>query len=160
MSRDAVKSLKGSFGYTCNLLDMFIEVCPENLWVEKFGGWPLWQSVYHTISSIDFFVRQEDEEPAKALYSHEVAGLSEVATGPAPTRQEIKELLPVMKAIADAYFDRLTDADLGEKNEGLSSRMPMPWTHASTCAMLSGHVLYHLGICDSALRERGMKGVF
>ena len=160
MSKAAVESLKASFGYSCNLLDMFMEVCPEDVWVKKFGGWPLWQNVYHAISSIDFFVRQEGEKPCPALFSHEVGSLSEVATGRAPTRQELKDLLPVMKAAADKYFDRLSDADLGKKNEGLSSRMPAPWTHASTCAMLSAHVLYHLGVCDSALREREMKGVF
>ena len=36
----------------------------------------------------------------------------------------------------------------------------MTWTHAAACAMLTGHVLYHLGTCDAALREEGLKGFF
>ena len=160
MSKAAVESLKGSFGFTWSLLDKFIDNCPEDVWVKKFGGWPLWQNVYHAIDAIDFFIRDKDAKPSKGLFSHEVGSLTEVATGPTPTRQEIKALLPVVKGAADKYFDSLNDADLGHKNEGLSSRMPAESTHASTCAMLIAHTMYHLGTCDAALREKGLKGVF
>ena len=160
MSKAAIDSLKGNFDYSWSLLQKFIEVCPEEVWAKKFGGWPIWQNVYHALVTVDFFVRQEGEKAVESMFSHEVGSLSEVATGPVPSREELRKLIPVMRDLAHKYFAKLSDADLGKKNEGLSSRMPMPWTHASTCAMLSAHTMYHLGICDAALREKGLQGVF
>lgn len=160
MSKVAVESLKGTFSYSWSLLEKFIDVCPEDLWVKKFGGWPIWQNVYHAIGSIDFFVLQEGDKPTQAMFSHTVSSLSEVATGPVPTRQDLKAVMAELKKTADKYFDGLGDAQLKDGNEGLSQRMPSPWTNAATCAMLAAHTMYHLGICDAALRERGLEGVF
>lgn len=32
--------------------------------------------------------------------------------------------------------------------------------HATVMILMTGHILYHPGSCDAALRENGMKGVF
>jgi uncharacterized damage-inducible protein DinB len=78
----------------------------------------------------------------------------------APEKEVVRRFGALMKERADAYLDRLSDNELGAANEGLSSRMRKEMTHASTAALLSGHILYHLGAADAALREQGLKGVF
>ncbi len=159
MPRTAVVSLQETFHNSLGMIVQCIDVCPEHLWLKQFGGWPVWQHIYHALSAVDFFVMQEGDSPTQALFSHAVSSLSEVSSG-TPTREELKKTATEVKGAADRYFAGLTDASLKEKNEGLSSRMPQPATHASTAAMLTAHTLYHLGSCDAALREHGLRGVF
>jgi hypothetical protein len=83
----------------------------------------------------------------------------------APAKQEVLKYAARMKTKADAYLNSLHDADLPDINQGLTGRMKAigvhhEFSHSQTLAMLSGHLLYHLGSCDAALREHGLKGVF
>ncbi|MDR2076243.1 MAG: DinB family protein [Desulfovibrio sp.] len=161
MSTAAVESLKAAFLRSWGLTGTFITVCPDHLWTRKFGGWPVWQSVYHSLMSVHFFVRQEGAAAPEGLYSPQVTSLGEAYAGPdVPSRQDLQTLHASMETVVRAYLDGLTDADLAKPHEGLSARTKMAWTHASACAMLVGHGLYHLGTCDAALREEGLKGVF
>jgi hypothetical protein len=161
MSTAVVESLRNSFLRTWGLLGTFIKVCPDGVWAVKFGGWPVWQSVYHCLMSVHFFVGQQGEASPEALYPPGVASLEEVHDGSgAPARQELQALHASLEGVVLAYLDGLTDADLARTNDGLSASTKMTWTHASACVMLTGHALYHLGTCDAALREQGLKGVF
>jgi len=83
----------------------------------------------------------------------------------APAKQDVLEYGARMKAKADSYLNDLRDADLSSLNQALTARMKAhgkthDFSHSQTLALLSGHILYHLGSCDAALRERGLKGVF
>lgn len=162
MSRSIVTALQGSFARSFSLILQFIEVCPEDIWQQKFGGWPVWQQVYHTLASIDFFVLGLDEEHSKGLFAPEAGNVGNFENTPekGPSKAAMQEFAAVIKAKADAYIDGLLDADLSGKNRGFSARINMDMSHASTLSILSGHILYHLGSCDAALRERGLKGVF
>jgi hypothetical protein len=160
MSTAAAQSLRQNFVHAWGLLEQFIKVCPEHIWVQTFGGWPIWQTVYHALVTIEFFVRQKGDPRYDLPCSREAGSLNEVHTGPAVSREEMLRMHGDLKAVALSYMDGLTDAGLGELNEGLSARMPSPFTHAATCSLLAGHTLYHLGTCDAALRQEGLKGVF
>ncbi len=159
MSRNAVISLQGSFHHAMGLLEQFIDVCPDAIWSGKFGGWPVWQQIYHGVVATEFFALREGDAPTPAMYPQEVTLLSG-ASDKVPSKADMKQLLRTMKTVGDRYINDLTDADLGGKNEGLSVRMQRDTTHAATLALLSGHILYHLGSGDAALREAGLKGVF
>lgn len=160
MSKEIVQSQQGSFDFTLSLVDQFLDICPENIWVETFGGWPVWQQLYHALSAIDFFVMGDTEAPTPGLFEDPTVAHFNPAPGTPPTRMEMKEYAATMKKKADAYFARIKDSDLAKKNLGLSVRTNMEWDNARTVIMLSGHILYHLGSCDAALRQHGLKGVF
>ncbi|SBW01453.1 conserved hypothetical protein [uncultured delta proteobacterium] len=159
MSRAIVDSQRGNFTFAFSLILQFIDVCPDALWGKKFGGWPIWQQVYHALNAINFFIAAPGAEPVDPLTTPEVASLN--AQGDKPvTKAAMKKFAARMKAAADGYMDALTDAGMLEKAEGASLRMKRDTTHASIMALMVGHLLYHLGSCDAALRENGMKGVF
>jgi len=65
-----------------------------------------------------------------------------------------------MQAKADAYINSLSDAMLGEKNTGFTTRKQEDRSHALTMSVLAGHAYYHFGILDTVLREHGYKGVY
>ncbi len=159
MSKAIVRSQQGNFEFAFSLAMQFIDVCPEEIWQEQFGGWPVWQQLYHGISATDFFVRARDgqavPDPCPAG-----ASLGSAAGCPAPARAEVGEFARKIKKAADDWIASLNDADLPQKHEGASSRMGRDFTNAGIMVLLTGHLLYHLGCCDAALRQRGLKGVF
>ena len=163
MSQPIIAGQRDSFEHAYGMMLRFIEVCPEDLWAEKFGGWPVWQQVYHALGSCQFWVLQDGETPEQGPYPPEVNMFQSIPDA-APAKKDVLEYGARMKSRADAYLDALRDADLPGLNQGLTVRMKargLPeFSHSRTLAMLSGHILYHLGACDAALRERGLKGVF
>jgi hypothetical protein len=159
MSQAIVRIQQGSFTFAFSLLQQFITVCPDDVWTKKFGGWPVWQQVYHTLAAMEFFVAAPEYEPVKGLVAPEVTMLKVVGEH-SVDKAQMKAFAKDVKAVADAYMDTLTDADLAQKAEGASLRMGNEMSHAAVVALMIGHVLYHLGSCDAALREQGLKGVF
>ena len=159
MGNIIAQSLEGNIKHTFNLLDQFLEVCPENIWGKKFGGWPVWQQVYHALSALDFFTRPQDAPEGPKPFGKEEANLSGIATSTA-NKAKLKTYAVEMQAQTHAYIAGLDDADLARNNEGLATRMGRSITHASTLTLIAAHTLYHLGSCDAALREHGLPVVF
>ena len=164
MSQSIIGGLRFSFEHAYGLMTQFIEVCPEDIWTKKFGGWPVWQQVYHALGTLQFFTLQDGETPEQGLYPQEVNSLKSIPDT-CPAKKGVLEYATRMKAKADVYINNLRDADLPSVNLGLTARMKAfgmshEFSHSQTLALLSGHLLYHLGSCDAALRERGLKGVF
>ncbi len=160
MSQAIVQHLKGPYDRTLGMLEQYLEVCPDAVWTKTFAAWPVWRQWYHVFASLDFFTRQEGGADTPAPLAPEAGNLSAEYTGPALTKEQAKAYLAAAKKTGDAYFAGLTDATLTDRNEGLSARLNTELSHAVTASMLSGHASYHLGCCDAALREAGLKGVF
>lgn len=159
MSRAVVENQRGSFDFAFSLMQQFMEVCPDNIWNAKFGGWPIWQQVYHALLTVDFFISEPGNAPITPLATPEVGRLD--AQGETPVdKAAMKELAARVKSAADGYMNALTDEDMLRKAEGATRRMGRETLHATVMALMIGHLLYHLGSCDAALREHGLKGVF
>lgn len=159
MSRTIVENQRGSFDFAFSLLLRYIDVCPDAIWNGKFGGWPVWQQVYHALFAVDFFISAPGAEPVKGLVAPEVGSLKIQGDTPVD-KAAMKTFAGLIKAAADAYISALTDADMATVAEGATKRMGRETSHAAVMALLIGHILYHLGSCDAALRENGMPGVF
>jgi hypothetical protein len=160
MSDRTVRASSASFAFACGLLERYLEICPDTVWNEKSGGWPVWQQFYHAVSAFTFFVSPEGAPPAPLSFSPQVTQLLDVAEGPGMSKADAGELLASRKSAVKAYIDGLTDADLPEKHVGLSARMGNDTTHAQVLGLLAAHTLYHLGSCDAALRNHGLEGAF
>ena len=110
MSHNIVQIQRGNFDFAHSLLLQFIDVCPQDLWVKKFGGWPLWQQVYHALAALEFFVAPVDAKLTKGLVPHEGSNLSSQGQEPV-TKEAMQEFARQAKATADQYLETLTDAD-------------------------------------------------
>jgi len=164
MSQAVVRCQRAALEHAYSLIAQFIEVCPEPIWAQSFGGWPVWQQVYHALGGLQSMTLREGESPDPGLYPPE-AGMFELIPDKVPTRKDMFAYAARMKAKADAYINALRDVDLPDPNVGLTARMKArgverAFSHAQTLSMLAGHLLYHLGACDAALRQQGLKGVF
>ncbi|UQZ87867.1 DinB family protein [Deltaproteobacteria bacterium Smac51] len=157
MSQAVIMAQKGAIDTSFTLLNQFIEVCPDEIWREKSGGWPVWQQVYHCISAVSFFTGLNEGIPSLAEES--VSGL-EKAAEETVDKAKVKEALQAAQATVEKYVSSITDADLTKRNEPVYAAIEWDISHAFTLSMLAAHNLYHLGSCDAALRNHGLKGVF
>lgn len=161
MSHQIVSALKASIDQSFGMLKQYIDVCPENIWVETSGGWPVWQQVYHAVNAVAFFTAGVDAPPAKTLIEDKYCGLQACAPPTiAITREDMKAALAQAVQDVEALAASLDDADLTSRNEGVYKRAGMEFTMAGTLVLLASHTLYHLGSCDAALRNHGLSGVF
>lgn len=159
MSQDLVKSLSGLPAYSFNLVEKFIDACPDDLWAEKKGGWPIWQQVAHAICSVDFFIEVPGELIPPPVASAEAVSLKSVSTETV-SKADMKAALKSAKNRVDKFMSALNDEDLPKRNEPLFAKSQMDLTLAYTISLIGAHSLYHLGSCDAALRDRGLPGVF
>lgn len=136
-----------------------MDVCPDEIWVEKNGGWPVWQQLAHTIMVLDFFVLGENEQllpvpcdmDALMLRTQDVPALGKTA---------LRDYAATVKARVDNWIAGLEDADLARTNVVLSAKLGRETSYAATLVMLASHTDYHIGSCDAALRNHGLPGVF
>lgn len=158
MSRDIVLAAQGPFLHAWGLLATYIETCPENVWKEKNGGWPVWQQIAHAVMSLDFFVRgTEDFLPAPCDVD---TGMLEVQGSSVVSRQAMQAYAAAVKERVDAWLAGLTDADLTRLDPVLTQTLGWDVPYAAVLGMLASHTGYHLGSCDAALRDHGLPGVF
>lgn len=159
MSRVVVDSLKSPIDQAFGLLARFIEVCPENIWNEKSGGWPIWQQIYHSLIAVNLFADLLHAAPWPALAEADVCGLRAVGATALP-KERVRAACVEAKALVDQYVAALADEDLPKRNETVFKKINLEMSHAATLSLLAGHTLYHLGAGDAALRDHGLAGVF
>lgn len=160
MNRGIVTGLHKQFKRVARYYDQFIDACPDELWLSVMGRLPVWQNVYHTVDGIYFFMRDHDEEREIApLHPHEVAIFQKMDVVPT-SRQEMKDFSIRMNDYAARRFGALKDADLTKKHLGFSERINAESDYNCMLNGLVGHHFYHLGLCDTVLRENGIEGIF
>ena len=160
MSRVITNSLQGPFNHAWGLLTQFIEVCPENIWEENNGGWPVWQQVLHAIAVLNFFILEKEDGqflPAPCdigVLMLKVQGNCKVS------KDEAAKYGESVKAAVDAWLAGLDDAKLPVQHQRLSKRIQRETPYAAAVVMLASHTMYHIGSCDAALRDHALPGVF
>ena len=180
MSKRIVSQLAANFARTHHLYLQFVDQCPDELWVKRFGPWPLWQHIVHVYGSIDHLVLQEGQEPTPYPCRADNILAFAFDADAMMDKTAMRVYMQIMKAKADAYIDGLTDAALGETHAGYSSRKihsmnaaapggtpaghsappKEDCSHALALSMLAAHPFYHFGILDTALRDHGCKGIY
>ena len=160
MSRAIVAELESPYQRAWGLMSQFIDVCPEEIWAETNGGWPVWQQVAHTIAVLNFFILEKDDDtfvPAPAELG--VLMLKEQGQQ-VVSKEAMKAYGAAVKAAVDARVARLTDGDLTGIQQRVSKKIGRDLSYGAVVVMLASHTTYHLGSCDAALRDHGLPGVF
>lgn len=159
MSREILMATQVPFQNAFGLLTRFIEVCPEEIWQEKNGGWPVWQQIYHALTALDFFVGNVGT-PTEWPFDEETGQLAHGASDKKLDRDVAIRLAGEAKARVETYLAALTDADLATPEPRLTAIFGADMPHAAIIGMLASHTLYHVGSCDAALRDHNLPGVF
>ena len=160
MSSAIVTELQGPYQRAWGMMSQFIDVCPDAIWTETNGGWPVWQQVVHAIAVLNFFVLEKDDDtfvPAPAEFG--VLMLKEQGQQ-VVSKEAMKAYGIAVVAAVDAFVAKLADADLTRIQERVSKKIGRELSYGAVMVMLGSHTMYHLGSCDAALRDHGLPGVF
>ena len=138
-----------------------VEVCPEELWSQKIAGDPLWQQFLHTFACIELFYALPDTAAVPILAGRSLEEvLLKRESGSPMSKAAMLDYATHMKELAKAYMDELNSARLTEPHPRMSAAMNKPRTHQHALMGMVRHACYHLGCCDTILRERGLDGVY
>ena len=156
-----IMCFRNDFDRFWDLMEKQIDVCPDDLWTQKVGGYIYWQQIFHSILCVEFFsICQADSEPVlQKKYPLDVAMLKTVPDM-VISKQEMHDLAKQAKAIAHNFMEKLTVENLTEPQVQMSNRMKREQTMQNALIALIRHCTYHLGCCDAVLRQHGLEGVY
>ena len=160
MSRAIVAELENPYQRAWSLMCQFMDVCPDNIWAETNGGWPVWQQVAHTVAVLNFFILENDDDTFVSAPAELGVLMLKEQGQQVVSKEAMKAYGATVKAAVDARVARLTDADLTRVQERVSKKIGRELSYGAVMVMLASHTTYHLGSCDAALRDHGLPGVF
>lgn len=158
MPRSLTKAAAVPFAHAWSLLEAYVNACPDAIWEEKHGGWPVWQQVLHAVTVLDFFTCG-DKSLLPAPAPQEVLMLTVQGTETVD-KAGLRAYMSAVRARVNAWLEALDDAALPVKDERLSAALGIEVSAVWVLVMLASHTQYHLGSCDAALRDHGLPGVF
>lgn len=149
-----LKSAKTQFDLSFSMLEKMIEMCPEDLWNEKKGGFVFWQQLLHAFTGTNFWLRTENKDFVEPFADRKV--YPELNQDPESnlTKKEISEYKDVVKGIAEAFFDEKDDEWLVSESVVYNKLKNL-----DVIFMQIRHLQYHVGHCNSILRENNREAV-
>jgi hypothetical protein len=154
MTDSLLQAVEDYFG----VLTKFLAACPEDLWADKVGGWPVWQYFYHVLWINDRFL------PGAAFVSPPGASddlaLFKVKGESPINKTACEKLWADQKPKTVAYVQSLTDANMLKRNDEVYKIIGLEWNNVFSLFKLHSHAFYHLGTFDAALRGRGLPGIY
>lgn len=154
-----IQCFKEEFDRFHDLLVKQMPLFPTELWTRKSGGYPVWQQYFHTMFCIELYAMPASGAPLRHPFDREVALLVKIPET-SMSVEEMLELSETMKALAHSYMDGLSADDLAKPHLKLSQLLGGVKTHQNALIGLVRHHCYHLGCCDSILRDNGIPGAY
>lgn len=156
MSNDFVKPYQECLLMAFEHYEKFLEICGDDAWKEKAGGWTLAQQYYHGLNAANMFINSVCGKSAPN--PNPEAGQILAKPNVLPSKEQAAEFFANIKISCQGMFENLQDDSLLKKNEMVSQKFGRDVSNAVVLELLANHLLYHLGSCDAALRNRNLPG--
>jgi hypothetical protein len=134
------------------MLENLIEECPDEVWNIKAGGFVFWQQILHTLTGTNFWMRQLGDNFTEPFSERKV--YPELDNEPIGnvTKEEVLEYKEQVKNLCTLFFENKDDAWILE-NSHIYDKI----SNMDVALGQIRHIQYHIGHCDSILRERGLR---
>ncbi|HEX3046116.1 MAG TPA: DinB family protein [Bacillota bacterium] len=155
MNAKIINACQTHFFFSFSMLEKLIEACPEDTWDLKAGGFVFWQQLLHALSGINFWMRSSPEPPfIEPFRERNVYPELEQDPEGKVTRAELLEYKDDVKGICVGFF-------LNKDDEWLCHSSPIydQITNLDVVFMQIRHIQYHVGHCNSILRDRNIPAV-
>lgn len=142
------------FFMSFSMMEKMIEQCPEDVWNMKAGGFVFWQQIVHALSGSNFWMRQDSSNFTEPFAERKIYPELDADPEGYVTRDEMTAYKKKVKAICESFFD-------GKDDEWLMfpSWVYVKLTNLDVLLMQIRHLQYHVGHCNSILRDRGLEAV-
>ena len=126
--------------------------CPESVWDMKFGNDCYWQHIFHALASSFGLLPLAGAGMPELGIPVEFARLKNTEDLKTPhTKEMMLDFRQKVLEHVNNYFKTLEDSKLFEEVDFYGHKIPL----INKLLIASGHILYHVGICDAALRDNG-----
>jgi hypothetical protein len=145
--------LRGHLEKSLKMLENVIASCPDQMWYETHGGFPLWHQVYHAIESINYWFCIDREKYARETYGKKITDDLGQRCDDVLTKAEIDDYFSRTGKIVDAYFNGL------ERDAGEDRGEEHDIAKIDEIIGQIRHIQYHIGHCNAIFRESGIRAV-
>lgn len=148
------KICRKQFFLSFQMMENLIEQCPEEIWSIKAGGFVFWQQILHALYGANFWMRQSNVLILEPFAERKVYPELEKEPEGKISKDEMLNYKDEVKKLCESFFE-------GKDDEWFSmpSVLCDKLTNMDVVFMQIRHIQYHVGHCDSILRERGFKAV-
>ena len=149
-----IKQVKIHLDLSFESLLELIDVCPDELWDKKQGGFVFWQQILHALTGSLFWTRLEKKDFGEPFGEREVFPELDREPKGKISKAEMKTLANDVKRQMETFIYGKEDEWLNEPNA--------IYDKISNVDILLGqirHIQYHVGHCEAGLRERNQKTV-
>ena len=145
---------KKQFFMSFEMLAKLPEYCPDELWYKKKSGVAFWYILYHVLSGVRYWMRLKPGElrnpfPGKNLYPD-----FEKEPEQTLSKEEINQYIESVKIACEDFFNIMTNTQLQDK-----SFLTDSFTNLDIILLLMRHIQYHVGQCNTILKENNQKTV-
>lgn len=158
MTNEVAKAFQYDFDRFFTLMIKQVDVCPDDLWAKKAGGYFVWQQIFHAFFCIQFFTGKNEAAP-KSPCSPDVAMLSAEPDGML-TKDDVRIYASEIKKVADNYINSVNLNNIADDIEGWSAIPGQKRNNLTGLIGLVRHLSYHLGCVDSIFRDHNIAGVY
>lgn len=154
MSSSLIKTAKTQFDLSFAMLEKMIEKCPDDIWNEKKGGFVFWQQLLHAFTGINFWLRTNNEKFIEPFADKKVYPELDHDPENQLSKEDLTEYKNAVKEISGEFFTDKDDEWLGAK-----SVIYGKIKNLDVIFMQVRHIQYHVGHCNSILRENNREAV-
>lgn len=153
-SNNVLKTTKTHFDLSFSMLEEMIEKCPDDLWNAKKGGFVFWQQLLHAFTGINFWLRMNNDEFIEPFADKKVYPELDQDPENQLTKEDLTEYKNAVKEISKVFFADKDDEWL-EDNSIIYDKIK----NLDVILMQIRHLQYHVGHCNSILRENNREAV-
>lgn len=147
-----INTCRTQFFLSFAMLEKLVEQCPEDIWDLKAGGFVFWQQLLHALAGASSWMRQSGTGFSEPFAGRKVYPELDHEPEGRVTREEMQDLKDAVKVISESFFEGKEDRWLAQPS-GIYDKI----SNLDVVFMQIRHIQYHVGHCDSILRERGFK---
>lgn len=156
MKRLVTEAMRNQFDSTYKMITNLVNVCPTEVWLEKFNQVPVWHQVYHFVFFIDFWLRDryDASEFRSMIFDEKIRPeISAVIDEDIYISQsDIIKYLEAVHVKTTRIFDRLNDELIGTQIMDGSSQ----YTYADVIIGQIRHIMYNIGYLNGFLRQKDL----
>ncbi|WP_010252169.1 DinB family protein [Acetivibrio cellulolyticus] len=149
-----LKTCRVQFTLSFSMLEKLIEQCPDEIWNVNAGGYVFWQQIVHALCGANYWMRQPNIAFVEPFQERKVYPELDNKPEGYVSKSEMLDYKDIVKNICICYFEDKDDEWLT-----MLSAFNEKITNLDVVFMQIRHIQYHVGHCNSILRDRGLKPV-
>ena len=151
MERTVTEAIGSTLINNLSLLEADIKNCPNELWEKKYGGDIYWHQIYHTMVATFAMLQNEKTSKLRTDIPDSIGMLKGGEYSGDYSKERMLQFVEKTKKHLTTYFSYMSDSLFSNKVDFFGKNISI----LDLLLINVGHIMYHIGACDAALRDNG-----